>query len=87
MQTQQTTRTRPINPERHAARVNLLTAARPAWLTVTNRQTGEIAYAVPSQTQPGKFHLTDGQTCDCKGFSYRRTCAHVAAAAALQGVA
>jgi hypothetical protein len=75
---------RPVNPDRHAARVNLLCAAAPAWGKVRSLETGEVAFAVPSQTVPGKYHLTDGITCDCKGFQYRRTCSHVAAAATMR---
>src|SRR5207249_1346666 len=76
-------RTRPIDPVAQQARVNLLVAAQPLWTKVRNRQTGEVAYAIPSQSQPNKYHLCDGQTCDCRSFVYRRQCAHLAAVQAV----
>jgi hypothetical protein len=75
---------RPINPVAHAARVALLQAAQPLWARGYDRETGERVWFVPSQSEPNKYHLTDGVTCDCKGFQYRRACSHVAAAATMR---
>jgi hypothetical protein len=35
---------------------------------------------VPSATVVGKFHVTTESSCDCKGFSYRSRCSHLAPA-------
>lgn len=79
------TMTRPINPERHAARVNLLTAAAPAWVKGYDRETGEKVVFVPSQTEVGKFHRVSPEGCDCRGYKFRGQCAHYAAAKQQQG--
>lgn len=78
-------RVRPLNPERHAARVALLQAASPAWVRGYDRETGERVVFVPSQTEVGKYHRVTPDGCDCRGYAYRRTCSHFAAAQQQQG--
>ena len=47
------------------------------WIRTTDNKTGRpIFVAVPSATVPGLYHLVSSAGCDCKGFSYRRTCRH-----------
>lgn len=80
MTTATPTRTRPIDPRRHAARVARLQAAQPLWTKGYDRQTGERVAFVPSQTAPGKYHRVTSEGCDCRGFQYRGQCSHYAAA-------
>ncbi len=35
-------------------------------------------YLVESESRPGRGHTTTATTCSCIGFSYRKTCKHVA---------
>jgi hypothetical protein len=37
------------------------------WLKCRTRD-GRKLYAVPSQSEPGVYHLTDAQSCDCQDF-------------------
>ena len=47
------------------------------WIRTTDRQSGRPLYvAVPSKSQPNKFHLVSSQGCDCRGYSFRQTCSH-----------
>lgn len=47
---------------------------------------GTSFYLVSSQNEPGRSHVVEQQpsrlVCDCKGFTYRGKCAHVAAVVA-----
>jgi hypothetical protein len=48
------------------------------WIRTRDNRTGrQFAVAVPSASQPNKFHLTSTTRCDCKGFEYRGRCRHV----------
>lgn len=42
-----------------------------------DRRSGAFIALVPSQSQPGKWHVTTESSCDCKGFSYRSFCRHL----------
>lgn len=37
------------------------------WIKCRTRD-GQTLYAVPSQSKPGAYHLTDPQSCDCQDF-------------------
>ena len=37
------------------------------WIKCRTRD-GRKLYAVPSQSKPGVYHLTDAQSCDCQDF-------------------
>jgi hypothetical protein len=37
------------------------------WLTCRT-QFGDEAYGIPSQSQPGRYYLVTGTTCDCPDF-------------------
>ncbi len=41
-------------------------------------------YLVESEARPGRGHTTTATTCSCIGFSYRKTCKHVALVQALE---
>jgi hypothetical protein len=50
------------------------------WLPVQAHD-GRSGAAIPSQRTPGLFHLTDGFSCSCGDFVYRRRlCKHLLAA-------
>ena len=49
-------------------------------LLAWSRISGELLALVPSQSEPGKYHLVSSSTCSCKGFSYRRSCSHLSPA-------
>jgi hypothetical protein len=50
------------------------------WIRTKDRRTGrQLAVAVPSKSTPNLYYLTTATTCDCKGFSFRRTCSHLEA--------
>lgn len=54
------------------------------WIRTIDRQTGRlISVGVPSKSEPGKYHLVTRNRCDCRGFSYRKRCAHHDALAAI----
>lgn len=50
---------------------------------VAAHRAGLIVAEIPSETEPGEHHTVwclDGQArCSCKGFKFRRACAHTAA--------
>jgi len=48
------------------------------------RRLGPGHYLVESATRPGRGHTTTSTTCSCMGFSYRKTCKHVALVKALE---
>jgi len=41
-------------------------------------------YLVESASRPGRGHTTTATSCSCTGFSYRKTCKHVALVQALE---
>jgi len=41
-------------------------------------------YLIESASRPGRGHTTTATTCSCIGFSYRKTCKHVALVQALE---
>jgi len=47
------------------------------------RRLGPGRYLVESQSKPGTGHPVTTDYCPCKGFSYRKTCKHVALVQAL----
>jgi hypothetical protein len=50
------------------------------WIRTRDNRTGrQLAVAVPSKSQAGKYHLVTMAHCDCKGFAYRGSCAHLTA--------
>lgn len=47
------------------------------WIKTRDRTTGRpLAVAIPSASQPGKYHLVTRRTCDCLGFQHRGRCRH-----------
>jgi len=48
------------------------------------RRLGLGRYLVESESRPGRGHRTTATTCSCIGFSYRKTCKHVALVQALE---
>jgi hypothetical protein len=52
-----------------------------SWIRVRSKLTGRpLALGVPSQSQPGLYHMVDLKSCDCKGFKHYGRCVHLAAA-------
>jgi hypothetical protein len=51
-----------------------------------SRRSGLPVQLAPSASVAGKYHLVSGQGCDCKGYSYRRTCRHFVAFQAERGL-
>jgi hypothetical protein len=51
----------------------------PRAIRATSRRSGLPVQLAPSASMAGKYHLVSGQGCDCKGYSYRRTCRHFVA--------
>lgn len=50
------------------------------WIRTRDNRTGrQLAVAVPSKSQAGKFHLVTLAGCDCRGWKFRGTCAHLVA--------
>jgi len=47
------------------------------------RRLGLGRYLVESASRPGRGHTTTATSCSCIGFSYRKTCKHVALVQAL----
>jgi len=48
------------------------------------RRLGPGRYLVESQSRPGTGHPVTADYCNCTGFSYRKTCKHVALVQALE---
>jgi len=48
------------------------------------RRLGPGRYLVESASRPGRGHTTTATSCSCSGFSYRKTCRHVALVRALE---
>ncbi len=48
------------------------------------RRLGPGRYLVESASRPGRGHTTTPTSCTCTGFSYRKTCKHVALVQALE---
>ncbi len=48
------------------------------------RRLGLGRYLVESESRPGRGHTTTATSCSCIGFSYRKTCKHVALVQALE---
>jgi len=48
------------------------------------RRLGLGRYLVESESRSGRGHTTTATTCSCVGFSYRKTCKHVALVQALE---
>lgn len=47
------------------------------WIRTRDNRTGrQISVAIPSQSEPGKWHLVNRAGCDCRGFQHRGTCRH-----------
>jgi hypothetical protein len=50
------------------------------WIRTRDNRTGRpVAVCVPSASTPNKYHVVTSQSCDCRGFSFRRTCRHLEA--------
>ena len=65
------------NPRSVAALGLLLSAGQ--WGKAHLRD-GQKFYAVPSRSRPGRYHLTDTQSCTCEDHARRGTdCAHILA--------
>lgn len=59
-------------------RAEALAATAHSWPHVTVRGMRQ-AWAVPSQSEAGKYHLTSRVSCDCVAWQHGRMCAHVLA--------
>lgn len=59
-------------------RAKALAATAHSWPRVTVRGVSQ-AWAVPSQSESGKYHLTSRVNCDCRGWQHGKVCVHVAA--------
>lgn len=51
-----------------AERARILLAEVGQWGDVRLRD-GTLAYAIPSQSRPGVYHISNGSACDCPAFS------------------
>jgi hypothetical protein len=50
------------------------------WIKTRDNRTGrQVAVLVPSASMPNKYHVVTSQSCDCRGFQFRRTCRHLEA--------
>lgn len=47
------------------------------WMRCTRHEDGKRAYAIPSKSVEGLWHLVTLQWCDCRRFRFVRTCSHV----------
>jgi hypothetical protein len=72
-----------IDPEdRRSCQALLLAAEAGRWGRATDKRTGELLYAIPSQRPDSLFHLASGTSCDCTDFRFhghRQPCKHVLA--------
>ena len=62
-------------------KVQELVQGNAAWCRCRSKETGKIiAYGVPSESTPGKYHLCNPVTgCDCRSYQERGWCSHHAA--------
>jgi hypothetical protein len=66
-----------INPDdRRSVAALLLAGAASTWGRVVNRVTGEIGYAIPSQTYHAVYHLTTAESCTCVDTKRGNVCKH-----------
>ena len=72
--------------QRRAAKAQAILADSGQWGRGSFRD-GRPFYAVPSQCQPGLFHMTDGRECTCQDFRrHGGPCKHARAVAAFQAL-
>jgi len=66
-----------INPDdRRSVAALLLAGVASTWGRVVNRVTGEVGYAIPSQTYHDVYHLTTADSCTCVDSKRGNVCKH-----------
>jgi hypothetical protein len=64
-----------MTPNPRADRARFVAAGANGWLKVRSKD-GRKFYGVPSQSQPGRYFLTDTRTCDCPSYRWTGDCKH-----------
>ena len=66
-----------IDPDDRRSVAGLLLAGEAtSWGRVVNRASGEVAYAIPSQTWKDVFHIATADNCTCVDHKRGNTCKH-----------